>query len=96
MKTKSRLCVLVGMTAACAWLTSCTSASSAPKVSQPQQIYQPRVLQLRAGQPVPTAAGIYIPQTDEVWNSAAAYNQLEEDNINLAAALAQERNRNNP
>ena len=45
---------------------------------------------------MPTAAGIYIPQTDEVWNSAAAFNELEEDNLNLAAALAQERNRNNP
>lgn len=70
-----------------ALLTSCASASSAPKVSP--QIYQPRVLQLKAGQPVPTKAGTYLPQADEVWHSDAAFRQLEQENINLASALAQ-------
>jgi cytochrome c556 len=54
------------------------------------QIYQPRVLALPAGQPVQTAEGTYTPQFDEIWHSAAAYNALEQQLINAAAALAQQ------
>ncbi len=88
---KSLLCALAAMTLLTALPTGCASASSAPKASL--QIYQPRVLQLPAGQPVQTSAGIYTPQADETWHSAAAFAQLERENINLAAALAHERNR---
>lgn len=74
-----------------ALLTSCASESSAPKASL--QIYQPRVLRLKAGQEVTTQDGLYRPQADEVWHSAAAFNELEQENLNLAAALAQLRAR---
>ena len=74
-----------------ALLTGCATASSAPKASW--QLYQPRVLQLSAGQPVHSQAGIYTPQVDEVWHSAAAYQDLETELLNTAAALAQIRNR---
>lgn len=95
MKTRSPLCVLVATMLLSFLLTGCGSASSEPKASPSAslRIYQPRVLQLKAGQPVPTAAGIYIPQTDEVWHSAAAYAALEQEALNLSAALAQERSR---
>jgi hypothetical protein len=91
MKTKSLLCALVAMTLASALLTGCATVSSAPTASR--QLYQPRVLQLKAGQPVPTLAGTYTPQVDETWHSAAAYQDLEAKLIDTAAALAQERNR---
>ena len=73
-----------------ALLTGCATSSSPSKASL--QIYQARVLQLPAGHPVQTLAGVYTPQTDEVWHSAAAYNALEEQLIATACALAQERN----
>lgn len=91
MKTKSLFSALAAMTLASALLTGCATGSSAPKESA--QIYQPRVLQLQAGMPVPTKAGTYIPQTDEVWHSAAAYEEVESQLINVTAALAQERAR---
>ena len=81
--------LLVAVLVACA-LISCASESSAPRVSL--QIYQPPVLLLRAGQEIQTVEGRYIPQRDEVWHSDARFRQLEQENINLAAALAQ-RNR---
>jgi hypothetical protein len=91
MKTRSLLSALVATTLLSALLTGCATGSSAPKESA--QIYQPRVLQLKAGIPVPTKAGIYTPQTDETWHSAAAYEDVESQLINTAAALSQERNR---
>ncbi|MBI5689265.1 MAG: hypothetical protein HZC55_04150 [Verrucomicrobia bacterium] len=91
MNPKSLCCALAGMTLASCGLTSCASVSSAPPASR--QIYQPRVLRLAAGQPVPTRDGAYAPQTDETWHSPAAFAQLEQENLNLAAALTQERNR---
>lgn len=94
MKPRSPLCALVVTTLAIVALTSCASVSSAPRASP--QIFQPRVLRLQAEQPVTTRDGIYRPQTDEVWHSARAYEQLEKENLNLAAALAQERNRTSP
>ncbi|QYM80274.1 hypothetical protein K0B96_06575 [Horticoccus luteus] len=76
-------------------LTGCGSVSSGPKASPsaPLNIYQPRVLLLKAGQPIQTAAGIYTPQTDETWHSPAAFEALEQETLNLSAALAQERAR---
>jgi hypothetical protein len=91
MKPRSSPCVLVLILPAMIWLTSCAAVSSAPKASL--RIYQPRVLHLTAGQPVQTPEGVYIPQVDEIWHSAAAYADLETQLINTAAALAQERNR---
>lgn len=69
------------------WLTSCASVSSAPKASP--SLYQPRVLRLAAGQEVQTKDGTHRPQADEVWHSDAAFRQLEQEVINLTAALAQ-------
>lgn len=90
MKTKSALCVLVVTMLLSSLPTGCATASSAPKGSL--QLYQPRVLQLPAGVPIPSKAGIYTPQVDEVWHSAAAYQDLENQLINTAAALSQQRN----
>lgn len=53
------------------------------------QIYQMRALFLPAGQPVQTKEGIYTPQTDEVWHSVAAYEALEKQLLNAAAAIEQ-------
>jgi hypothetical protein len=89
-KTRFALFALAVMTSS-AVLMSCASASSVPRASL--QIYQPRVLRLQASQPIPTRDGVYSPQTDEVWHSARAFEQLEQENLNLAAALSQERNR---
>lgn len=86
-RAQSLICAIVATTALLGLLTSCASALSAPKVSL--SLYQPRVLQLAAGREVPTKAGIYRPQADEVWHSDAAFRQLEQENINLASALAQ-------
>lgn len=91
MKTKSPACVSLALALITLSLTGCLSGSSAPKASP--QIYQPRVLLLKAGQPVQTREGLYLPQLDETWHSAAAYELLENQVINTAAALAQERNR---
>ena len=93
-RLRSLLCVLAATMLLSALLTSCATESSAPKASL--QLYQPRVLQLKAGEPVQTPAGIYTPQTDEIWHSAQAYDDLEQQLINTAAALAQERNRDTP
>ena len=91
MKTRSAYFALGATMLLSSLLTGCVTGSSAPKASW--QLYQPRVLQLSAGVPVPSRAGIYTPQVDETWHSAAAYEELENQLINTAAALAQERNR---
>jgi hypothetical protein len=91
MKTKLPAFVLVPTALLTLLLTGCVTASSVPRASL--HLYQPRVLFLEAGQPIPSKAGIYTPQVDETWHSAAAYNDLETQLINTAAALAQERNR---
>lgn len=92
MKTKSAACALAALLTITAALTGCATASSAPKASP--QLYQPRVLRLEAGQVIATRDGLHIPQTHETWHSAAAYEALEAQAINLSAALAQERARN--
>lgn len=86
-RPKSTVCAaLAGMIITFA-LTSCASNSSAPKASLP--IYQPRILQLQAGVPVQTSAGIYTPAADETWHSPAAFEALEREAVNAAAAAAQ-------
>ena len=75
-------------------LTGCASAPSGGSASSPDsRIYQPRTLELKAGIPVQTKAGIYIPEADETWHSPAAYEQVNREAWNAAAALAQERAR---
>lgn len=88
---KSRACALLAALLITSGLTSCATVSSPARASL--EIYQPRVLRLEAGQVIATRDGTYIPQADETWHSAAAYELLERDNLNLAAALAQERSR---
>ncbi len=80
------MCLLVA-------LTGCALVSSAPKVSPAASIYQPRLLRLVAGQPVPTADGSYTPPTAETWHSDRAYRELEAQLIDTAAALSQLQNR---
>lgn len=87
MKSRSLICVAAATLSISCVLTSCASKSSAPEASW--QIYQPRVLRLKAGSPVATRDGTYLPQVDEVWHSDSAYRQLEQELINTAAALAQ-------
>ena len=89
---KSLGCALAVLLSSSA-LMSCASGSSPGRASPALQVYQPRVLRLAAGQSVPTRDGTYQPQRDEVWHSAAAYEQLEREVLTLNAALAQERNR---
>lgn len=91
MKKPSLSFALAALTLTSVLLTGCATASSAPRESL--RIYQPRVLVLKAGQPVQTPAGTYVPQVDELWHSAQAYADLEAQLINTAAALAQEKNR---
>lgn len=75
-------------------LTGCASAPSAESASSPaSRIYQPRTLELQAGIPVQTRNGIYLPETNETWHSPAAYEQVNREAFNAAAALAQERAR---
>ncbi len=75
-------------------LTGCASAPSGESASSPvSRIYQPRTLELTAGTPVQTKSGIYIPEADETWHSPAAYEQVNREAWNAAAALAQERAR---
>lgn len=85
------LCVLGLTISASGGLTSCAHDSSAPPASL--RIYQPRVLLLKAGQPVQTPQGVYTPQTDEVWHSAQAFADLEAQALNAATALTEEHNR---
>ena len=69
-------------------LTACSSYYSQNAVLQ-RQLYQPPILHLKAGTPIQTAEGVYTPQVDEVWHSAARFNEVERQAQNLAAALQQ-------
>lgn len=90
MKTKSCAFALALILPASSMLTGCKSVSLADKAGL--TIYQPRALFLQAGEPIQTKEGIYTPQVDEIWHSAAAYQSLETQLIDLAAARAQRRN----
>jgi hypothetical protein len=39
------------------------------------RLYSPSSLHLKAGQPVQTIHGTYVPQVDEIWHSHADYMQ---------------------
>jgi hypothetical protein len=91
-KTTSALCVALLCLPISCLLTGCNSASSASAASS-RLLYQPPILALPAGQPIPTLQGIYRPQVDEVWHSPARFEAIEQANQNLAAALAEERAR---
>lgn len=76
-------------------LTGCASVPSGESASSPaSQLHQPRTLELKAGVPVQTKHGIFIPDTDQTWHSPAAFEQVSREAWNAAAALAQERARN--
>lgn len=85
------LCVLAGILMLSASLTGCVSASSAPRALP--SLYQPPVLRLLPHQLLMTKDGPYYPPMAEIWHSDARYQKLEQENINLAAALAQLRAR---
>lgn len=87
MRKKSKSSVLLFAMLISATLTGCATGSSASAASR--QLYQPRILSLPAGQPIPTTQGVYRPQTDELWHSPAEFQKLERQVIDLAAALAQ-------
>jgi hypothetical protein len=56
-------------------LTSCATNSSTK--SGTLNIYQPSTLNLAAGIPIQSKAGVYTPQTDEVWHSDSRFRKLE-------------------
>lgn len=70
-------------------LTGCAHESSVPAQSSvaSSMLYQPPVLRLPANQMVQTKDGKYVPQRDEIWHSDARFRQLEQENVDLAAAL---------
>jgi len=69
-------------------LTGCASASREASASlAASTLYSPPVLRIYKDQQIQTRDGIYRPQVDEVWHSDARYRLLEQENINLAAAL---------
>ena len=92
-RPQSLACVIAATIILLGVLTGCALVSSAPKVSPAASIYQPRVLRLAAGQPVPTQDGQYTPTAPEIWHSDRAYRELEAQLIDTAAALSQLQNR---
>ncbi|WP_043588954.1 hypothetical protein [Geminisphaera colitermitum] len=71
---------------------ACMSGCSSSAASQ-RTLYQPPILHLRAGRPIQTAEGLYTPQVDELWHSGERYAAREREVWALAAALAEERNK---
>jgi hypothetical protein len=78
---------LAALTLTCAALLCSGCASTGGAVSS--RIYQPQTLRLSKGTQVQTRDGDYIAQTDEVWYSAALYEQRAREAEALAAALQQ-------
>ena len=70
--------------------TGCMCSFSASEASS-RRLYQPPTLALRAGVAVQTVDGIHVPQVNEVWHSPARFEALEQEALNLSAALAEER-----
>lgn len=93
MKTKSTGFALWAILILSVGLTSCVNEPSAPK--ELSQLYQPPVLRLAAGTVLTTLDGQYKAEANEVWHSDARFRTLEQENINLTAALAQLRARAN-
>lgn len=71
-------------------LSGCTSVSSEKEASL-RILYQPPILNLKAGVPIQTPDGLYTPQVDETWYSPARYNERAAEARNLAAALQEAR-----
>lgn len=82
---------ICGLLAGMTMLTGCGGGLSAQQASL--QLYQPRVLLLSKGQTIATPQGQYTPQTDEIWHSARAFNELEQELINVTAAYTQKANK---
>jgi hypothetical protein len=78
---------LAALTLTCAALLCSGCASTGGGASS--RIYQTQTLRLSKGTEVPTRDGIYQTQTDEVWYSAALYEQRARESETLAAALQQ-------
>lgn len=77
--------------------TACSTVLPAPAASsEHSRLYQPRLLRLSAGQPIPTPDGPYQPSADEVWHSPAAFADIEAKLLSALAALDQNRNRTAP
>lgn len=91
LKTKSLVCAVLAILIVSVGLTSCASVSKVPTALP--ALYQPPVLRLTAGTELQTKDGPYRAPADEVWQSDARYRQLEQENLNLTAALAQLRAR---
>jgi hypothetical protein len=91
MKSPWKFSAALAILAPASLLIGCASASSARKASL--NLYQPPVLRLEQGQVIATKDGLHTPQMDEVWHSDARFRELENELVNAAAALAQERAR---
>ena len=63
---KAALCLLSVLA-----LSACVSSSPSPESNM--RLYSPSSLHLRAGQPVQTIHGTYVPQVDEIWHSHSEY-----------------------
>lgn len=74
-------------------LTSCETAPPPPPASSVASLtlYQPPTLQLKAGQPVQSKLGVYIPQVDEVWYSPQEYGKLVNQLYNQINAADQKK-----
>jgi hypothetical protein len=96
ISTKPPALMLSALLTLCAALSGCATAPSPPKGSPSLNLYQPPVLRLQAGQPVPTKDGIYTPQADEIWHGAADYRHANDQIEALTHALAQLRNAPRP
>ena len=86
LKTKSPIFAVAVILPASWLLTACSHVS--PVNAASLRLYQPPVLRLSAGQPVPTQDGLYIPQVPEIWHSDARFNDLEARYLDALAALA--------
>lgn len=95
MKTKYSACALSAILLLSFALTGCAHVSSERAASSlaSSTLYQPPILRLEKHQVIATKDGLHIPQVDEIWHSDARFRQLENENIDLAAALAAERKR---
>lgn len=85
-KIKSRCCAIAAILLLSSGLTGCVTASRASADSR--RLYQPPVLRLSPGQPVPTLDGVYLPQVAEIWHSDARYRDLESRYLDAVAASA--------
>ncbi|MDP1581511.1 MAG: hypothetical protein Q8M02_14660 [Candidatus Didemnitutus sp.] len=95
MKKRSIAYALAALLLTSCMLTSCAHKSSAAAASSlaESRLYQPSILRLEKSKLIATRDGLYIPQRDEIWHSDGRYRTLEQENLDLAAALTAERAR---